>query len=84
MAFLQDACLLNAGLELFRANIEVFCFWDALLITFSHIYHVRFGGGGGKVRFRYNKLRHLIILLFIAGEPQKLDRQKYTFTGIVF
>ena len=32
-------------------------------------------GGGGKVRFML--LRHLRILLFTAGEPQKLDRQKY-------
>ena len=30
---------------------------------------------GGKVRFKLS--RHLSILLFIAGEPQKLDRQKY-------
>ena len=32
------------------------------------------GREGGKVRFRV--LQHLRILLFIAGEPQKLDRQK--------
>ena len=31
--------------------------------------------GGGKVRFRLSQ--HLKILLFIAGEPQKLDRQRY-------
>ena len=28
-----------------------------------------------KVRFRL--LQHLIVLLFIAGEPQKVDRQTY-------
>ena len=33
------------------------------------------GGGVGKVRLRLS--RHLRILLFIAGEPQKLDGQKY-------
>ena len=32
-------------------------------------------GGGGKVKFRLSG--HLRILLFMAGEPQKLDRQKY-------
>ena len=32
-------------------------------------------GGRGEVRFRLP--RHLSILLFIAGEPEKLDRQKY-------
>ena len=31
--------------------------------------------GRGKVRFKLSQ--HLRILLFIAGEPQKLDRQKY-------
>ena len=47
----------------------------------SHIYkaNTSFGGGGGgrggKVRFRL--LCHFRILLFIAGEPQKLERQKY-------
>ena len=33
------------------------------------------GGGGGNVKFRLS--RHLRKLLFIAAEPQKLDRQKY-------
>ena len=33
------------------------------------------GGGGGKVRLR--SLRYFSILLFIAGDPQKLDKQKY-------
>ena len=33
------------------------------------------GGGGCKVRFRL--LQYLKILLFIAGEPQKLAWQKY-------
>ena len=32
------------------------------------------GGGGGEVRFRL--LGHLRILLFIAGEPQKLEKQR--------
>ena len=31
--------------------------------------------GKGEARFRLS--RHFRILLFIAGEPQKLDRQKY-------
>ena len=39
---------------------------------------LRGGGGGeggkGKVRFRF-PWRHLSILLFITGEPQKLGRQ---------
>ena len=30
--------------------------------------------GEGKVRFRFS--RHFRIILFIAKEPQKLDRQK--------
>ena len=33
------------------------------------------GGAGVKVRFKL--LPYLRILLFIAGEPQKVDRQKY-------
>ena len=33
------------------------------------------GGGGDNIRFRLSQ--HLRILLFIAGEPQKLGRQKY-------
>ena len=32
--------------------------------------------GGEKVRFRLS--RHLRIMLFITGEPQRLERQKYT------
>ena len=38
--------------------------------------------GGDKVKFRLS--RHLRILLFIAGEPQKLDRQKYVLLGSFF
>ena len=34
-------------------------------------------GGGGRVRVRFRSSLHLRILLFIAREPQKLDRQKY-------
>ena len=33
------------------------------------------GGGGCKVKVRWSQ--HLRILLFIAGEPPTLDRQKY-------
>ena len=39
-------------------------------------------GEGGKVRFRL--LQHLRILLVIAGEPQKLDRQKYILLELSF
>ena len=38
--------------------------------------------GGGKVRFRLSQ--HLSILLYIAGEPQKLDRQKYISLNCLF
>ena len=37
---------------------------------------------GGKVRYRL--LRHIRILLFIAGEPQKLDRQNYISLELSF
>ena len=36
----------------------------------------------GKVSFRLSQ--HLRILLYIAGEPQKLDRQKYMSPGLSF
>ena len=36
------------------------------------------GGGGGRDKVRIRLSQHLRILLFIAGEPQKLScRQKY-------
>ena len=40
------------------------------------------GGGGGEIRFRL--LRHVGIILIIAGEPQKLDRQKYISLKLFF
>ena len=40
------------------------------------------GGGGGKVTFRLS--RHFRILLFIARERQKLDRQNYVSLELSF
>ena len=37
------------------------------------------GGGGEGVKVRFRLSQHLSILLFIAREPQKLDRQIYIY-----
>ena len=47
----------------------------ATLVVLGRYFSFLGGGGGGGVRFRLS--RHLRILLFIVGEPHKLDRQKY-------
>ena len=52
------------------------------LFPASSCYNSGGGGGGGKVRFKLS--RHLQILLFIVGESQKLDRQKYISLKLLF
>ena len=42
------------------------------------------GGGGGGEEVRFSLSRQVRILLFIAGEPQKLDKQKYISLGLSF
>ena len=45
---------------------------------------IKRGQGGGGVEVRFRLLWHISILLFIAGEPHKLDRQKYVSMELSF
>ena len=41
-------------------------------------------GGGGGVEVGYRLLRQIKVLLFITGEPQSQNRQKYKSLKVVF